>query len=543
MADKKMGPPEVLAEGTERSRGRDAMRMNIMAARAIADMLRTTLGPMGMDKMLVDSLGDVIVTNDGATIMREMDVGHPIARMMIEVAKSQESSVGDGTTTVVVLAGELLKAAEGLIEMGVHPVVVARGYRVAARECQRILDSIAIPSEGDDDVLKSVAMTTMTGKGPEQAKEHLADIIVKAFRTIATKEDGRLHVDVDFIKLEKREGAPVEQTQFIEGLVLAKEKASIAMPDKVQDAKIALLSIPLEFKGKSIDAKINIMDPEQLKSFFSEEKNALREMVVKIKASGATVVFNERTVDNQCLPIFNREGILVIRTVRRDDMEKLSRATGAVVVTNLDDLTPELLGYAGVVEQKNVDGKLMIFARHCQHPKAVSILIRGGTSHITGEVERALEDCMGTLPAVLEDGKILVGGGSAEIELAKRLRGFASTVGGLERLAVEAFSNALEIVPKSLAENAGLNPLDVLVEMRSQNEKNGLHMGLDVINGKVRDLYKEKVLEPVRVKKQAIGSASELAFMILRIDDNIAAKKIELPSARDVAGVTMGKMK
>lgn len=541
MADKKMGPSEVLAEGTERSRGREAMRMNILAARAVADMLRTTLGPMGMDKMLVDSLGDVIVTNDGATIMREMDVGHPIARMMIEVAKSQESSVGDGTTTVVVLAGELLKAAEALVEMGVHPVVVARGYRIAARECQRILDAIAIPSEGDDEVLKSVAMTTMTGKGPEQAKEHLAAIIVRAFRTIAAKENGKLVVDADFIKLEMREGAPVEQTQFIEGLVMAKEKASTAMPDKVKDARIALLSTPLEFKGKTIDAKINIMDPDQLKAFFTEEKNALREMVSKIKGSGATVVFNERTIDNQCLPLFNKEGILVVRTVRRPDVEKLSRATGAVVVTNLDDLTPDSLGYAGVVEQKNVDGKLMIFVRHCREPKAVSILIRGGTSHITGEVERALEDCMGTLPAVLEDGKILVGGGSAEIELAKQLRGFASAVGGLERLAVEAFANALEIIPKSLAENAGLNPLDILVEMRSQNEKNGLRMGIDVLEGKVKDLYEEKVLEPVRVKKQAIGSASELAFMILRIDDNIAAKKIELPSAGDFAKSAIAK--
>jgi thermosome len=511
--------------------------MNIMAARTIAETVRTTLGPMGMDKMLVDSMGDVMVTNDGATILREMEVQHPIARMMIEVARTQEASVGDGTTSVVVIAGELLKTAEGLIEMGVHPIIVAKGYRRAAKEAQKILDQSAMDFADDDQVLKAIALTTMTGKGAEQAKEHLSEIVVKAIRSIAQNDKGEMNIDVEYIKLEKREGASVEDTEFIKGLVLDKEKASISMPARVENAKIALIDAPLEFKGKAVDAKINITGPEQLQAFMSAQKVALREMVDKIKESGASVLFNQRLIDNLCIPLLAKEGIMAIRAIRRSDMEKLARATGGSVVTDLDELSSESLGYAGVVEEKSIDGHMMIFVRKCKQPRAVSILIRGGTRHIIDEVERSIEDCLGTVPAAMTDGKILVGGGSAEIELARKLRDFATTVQGLERLAVEAFANALEIIPKSLAENAGLSPLDVLVEMRSQNEKNGSRVGIDLFSGQVKDLYEEGIIEPLRVKKQAISSGSELALMILRIDDNIASKKLEMPTPGDMAAL------
>jgi len=537
MAEKRLGPPPILAEGVERNKGREATRINIMAARTIAETVRTTLGPMGMDKMLVDSMGDVMVTNDGATILREMEIQHPIARMMIEVARTQEASVGDGTTSVVVIAGELLKTAEGLIEMGVHPIVVAKGYRLAAKEAQKILDQTAMDFSDDDQVLKAIALTTMTGKGAEQAKEHLSEIVVKAIRSITQHDKGEMNIDVDYIKLEKREGASVEDTEFIKGLVLDKEKASISMPDRLENAKIALIDIPFEFRAKAVDAKITITTPEQLRAFMSEQKVAFREMVDKIKASGATVLFNQRLIDNLCVPLLSKEGILSVRAVRRSDMEKLARATGGSIITDLDELSPEALGYAGIVEEKSIDGHRMIFVRECQQPKAVSILIRGGTRHITDEVERSIEDCLGTVPAAMTDGKILVGGGSVEIELARELRKFATTVGGLERLAVEAFATALEIIPKSLAENAGLNPLDVLVEMRSQNEQNGSRVGIDVFSGKVKDLYEEGIIEPLRVKKQAITSAGELALMILRIDDNIAAKRLELPTPGDMGAI------
>ncbi|MCL5022927.1 MAG: TCP-1/cpn60 chaperonin family protein [Nitrospirae bacterium] len=542
MAGQQFTPPSVLAEGAERTMGRNAQRMNIMAARIVAETVRSTLGPLGMDKMLVDSLGDVVVTNDGATIMREMDIKHPIAKMMIEVARAQEASVGDGTTTAVVIAGELLKKAETLIEMGIHPVVIVRGYRQAAEKCQKVLDKIAIDLPDNDQSLKAVALTTMMGKGVGPAREHLSDIVVKAVKSVASTVNDGL-IDTDYIKLEKKAGAGIEETEFINGLVLDKEKGHEAMPVRVENARIALVSSPLEFQGKEIEAQIRITDPHQLQSFIDEQKRVLREMAEKVKSSGATVLFAEKSIHNLCLYYLAQDGIFTVRRVGRSDMEKLAKATGASVVANLDELRETALGYAGLIEEENVSGTKMIYVRQCREPKAVTILIRGGTMHILDEVERVIEDCLGTVPAAMIDHKILVGGGATEIELAKELKIFAKSV-GKEQLAIEAFADALEIIPKSLAENAGLSQIDILVEMRKWNEKEGHRIGLDVFSGKVGDLYSEGIIEPLRVKKKAISSASEVAAMILRIDDVIAATQLKLPTPDEMASqmATKGRM-
>lgn len=529
MTEKKMGPPPLLAEGAERTRGRDAMRMNILAARAVAETVRTTLGPMGMDKMLVDSLGDVLVTNDGATIMREMDVQHPVARMMIEVARAQEASVGDGTTTVVVLTGELLREADGLIDLGIHPVVITRGYRMALETCLKILDEIAITTAGDLPTLKAVATTTMTGKGVEKAKSHLTDIIVNAVESVAFVRDGRRQVDVNFIKIEKKEGGAIENSELIRGVVLSKEKAHVAMPSKVVNARIALINSPVEYKGKSFDAKISVAEPSQLNAFLQERISVLKETVARIKAIGANVIFAEKGIDDYCVSLMAKNNILAIRRVRRSDMEVLAKATGASIINNVDELDEESLGYAGLVEEKNIDGTMMVFVQECSDPKAASILIRGGTKHIVDEVERVVEDCLGTLPVVISTEQVLTGGGAAEVYLASKLRVFAEGVEGIQRLGIEAFARALEVIPKTLAENAGCNPLEVLVEMRSQNGKTSSKVGFDPFSGCVKDLYQESVIEPFLVKKQAIVSASELALMILRINDIIAANKLSLP--------------
>jgi thermosome len=511
--------------------------MNIMAASVVAEAVKSTFGPMGMDKMLVDSLGDVLVTNDGATIMREMDIQHPIAKMMIEVARTQEAVAGDGTTTAVMFAGELLKEAGRLLDMGIHPIVVVRGYRMALKECLKILDKIAIDMTDDENTLKAIARTTMIGKGVEQAREHLSDIVVKAIGSVTTFDNGKVNIDTDYIKLAKKDGAGIEETEFINGLILEKEKAHNSMPARVEKARVALINMPLELKGKEIEAQISISDPHQLRAFINEQKANLKEIVDRIKASGATVLFTEKGIDNFCLSLLAQEGILTVRRVGRSDLEKLSKATGARVVTNLEELSQADLGYAGVVEEKNISGTRMIYVRECREPKSVSILIRGGTSHIADEVERVIEDCLGAVPAAILERKILVGGGATEIELAKQLKVSAKSV-VREQLVVEAYANALEIVPKALAENAGLHPIDVLVELRSKNTEEGYGVGLDVFSGKIKDMLREGIIEPLRVKKQAITSASEVAVMILRIDDIMAATKLRLPGPEEMAKMT-----
>ena len=520
-------PVIILKEGTTRSVGRDAQRMNILAARVIAEAVKSTLGPKGMDKMLVDTLGDVVVTNDGVTILKEMDVEHPAAKMMVEVAKTQEDEVGDGTTTAVVIAGELLKRAEELLDQEIHPTIIAKGYRMAAEKAKEILEEVAEDiSIDDEEMLKKVAITSMTGKGAEKAKEYLAGLVVKAIKAVSEKEDGEVIVDRDNIKIEKKQGGGIEDTELVEGVVIDKEKVHPGMPRKVENAKIALLNCALEIEKTEVDAQIRITDPSQLKAFLEEEERMLKEMVDKIKASGANVLFCQKGIDDLAQHYLAKEGIFAVRRVKKSDIEKLSRATGARIVTNVQDLTKEDLGFAGLVEELKIGDDEMVFVRECKDPKAVTILVRGGTEHIVDEVERALEDAIGVVATVVEERKALAGGGAPEVEVANKLRDYAKTVGGREQLAIEAFATSLEVIPRALAENAGLDPIDVLVELRAKHEKGRVRYGVDVYDGKVKDMFEEGVIEPLRVKTQAIASASEVAVMILRIDDVIAASRL-----------------
>jgi thermosome len=502
--------------------------MNILAARVIAESVKSTLGPRGMDKMLVDSLGDVVVTNDGVTILKEMDVEHPAAKMMVEVAKTQDDEVGDGTTTAVVIAGELLKRAEELLEQDVHPTIIAGGYRMASEKAREVLEEISTEIRPEDeDMLKKVAMTAMTGKGAEKAKEYLAGLVVKAVKAVAEIKDGKVVIDRDDIKLEKKEGGGIEDTELVQGIVIDKERVHPAMPKRVEKARIALLNTALEIEKTEVDAEIRITDPSQLKAFIDEEERMLREMVDKIKRSGANVLLCQKGIDDLAQHYLAKAGIFAVRRVKKSDMEKLARATGASIVTNIDDLKGKDLGYAGIVEEVKIGDDEMIYVKECKDPKSVTILIRGGTEHVVNEVERALEDCLGVVPAAMRDGKVVAGGGAPEVEMAKRLRVYAKSVGGREQLAIEAFADSLEVIPRALAENAGLDPIDVIVDLRAKHEKDGVTYGLDVFGGEAKDMLKEGVIEPLRVKTQAISSAGEAAVMILRIDDVIAASKPE----------------
>jgi len=532
-------PVLILSDKAQRTYGRDAQRSNILAARIIAEIVKSTLGPRGMDKMLVDSIGDVVVTNDGVTILKEMEVEHPAAKMMVEVAKTQEDEVGDGTTTSVVIAGELLKKAEELLDQDVHPTVIAKGYRMAAEKAEEILNSMAVDIDiRDDELLKKVASTAMTGKGAEKAKDYLAELVVKAVKAVAEEMNGEISIDADHIKIEKKVGGGIEDTQLIQGVIIDKERVHPGMPRKVKDAKIALINAPIEIEKTEFDAEIRITDPNQLQAFLDEEERMLRDMVEKIKASGANVLFCQKGIDDLAQHFLAKEGIFAVRRVKKSDMEKLSRATGARIVTSIDDLSSDDLGYAGVVEEVKIGDDEMVFVRECRDPKSVSILIRGGSEHITSEVERAIEDCFGVVPAAIRDKKIVPGGGAPEIEVASKLRDYAKTVGGREQLAIEAFADALEVIPRALAENAGLDPIDMLVDLRSRHEKEGPNYGLNVYKGEAVDMLKEGVVEPLRVKTQAIASASEVAVMILRIDDVIAAKGL----SKEEAGGEGGEM-
>ncbi len=533
-------PVLILSENAQRTYGRDAQRTNILAARIIAEIVKSTLGPKGMDKMLVDSLGDVVVTNDGVTILREMDVEHPAAKMMVEVAKTQEDEVGDGTTTSVVIAGELLKRAEELLDQDVHPTIIAKGYRMAAEKAEEILTGMAIDIDiTNEELLKKVATTAMTGKGAEKAKDYLAELVVRAVKAVADELDGVVSIDPDHIKLEKKVGGGIEDTELVNGIVIDKERVHPGMPRRVEDAKIALVNAPIEIEKTEFDAEIRITDPNQLQAFIDEEERMLREMVEKIKNSGANVLFCQKGIDDLAQHFLAKEGIFAVRRVKKSDMEKLARATGARIVTSIDDLSGEDLGYAGVVEEVKIGEDELVFVRKCRNPKSVTILIRGGSEHIVDEVERALEDCLGVVPAAIRDGKIVAGGGAPEVEVSLRLRDYAKTVGGREQLAIEAFADALEVIPRALAENAGLDPIDVLVELRSKHEKEAASFGLNVYTGEAVDMLSAGVVEPLRVKTQAIASASEVAVMILRIDDVIAAKGL---GKEEAGGEEMGGM-
>ena len=521
-------PVLILKEGTQRTVGRDAQRLNIMAARVIAEAVRTTLGPKGMDKMLVDSLGDVVITNDGVTILKEIDVEHPAAKMIVEIAKTQENEVGDGTTTAVVIAGELLKKAEELLDNEIHPTIIANGYRLAAEKAMKVLNNIAIEvKKDDDDLLKKIAATAMTGKGAEVAINKLSEIVVKAVKIVAEEVDGKIEVDTDNIKVEKRTGASVEDTELVEGIVLDKEVVHPGMPKRVKNAKILVFNGALEVKETETDAKINITDPEQLRKFIEQEERMIKDMVDKIASVGANVVFCQKGIDDLAQYYLAKAGILAVRRVKQSDIEKIAKATGAKIITDLRDLSSEDLGEAELVEEKKIGDEEMVFIRGCKNPKAVTILVRGGTEHIVDEVERSLKDSVKVTKVAIEDGKIVAGGGAPEIEVSLRVREWAPSLGGREQLAAEAFASALEVIPRALAENAGLDPIDILVELRRAHEQGNAYAGVDVFSGKVVDMRERGVLEPLRVKKQAISSATEVAIMILRIDDVIAAKGLE----------------
>jgi len=522
-------PVLILPEKVQRYLGRDAQRMNIMAARVIAESVRTTLGPRGMDKMLVDNLRDVTITNDGVTILKSMEVEHPAAKMMVEVSKSQENEVGDGTTTAVVLAGELLKKAEELLDQDIHSTVITTGYKLAAEKAQEIIEKIAKPvSKDDDKILKQIAITSLSSKGSEIRNEKLAELCVKAVKQIVEEVNGKLEAEIDNIKVEKKTGGSTVDSQLIQGIVLDKEVVHPGMPKRVENAKIALLNMSLEVKETETNAKINITDPEQLKNFLEEERKMLKEMVDQIKKTGTNVVFCQKGIDDIAQHYLAKAGVLAVRRVKDSDMEKLARATGGKVVTNIKDLSPSDLGSAAVVEERKIAGEEMIFIEGCKDPKSVSILVRGGTEHVVDELERAVHDGLSVISAAIEDGKIVAGGGAVEVEVAKGLREYAESVGGREALAVNAFADAMEVIPRTLAENAGLDPIDVLMDLRAAHEKeDGEYIGIDVINGKTLNTIQCGIVEPMRVKVQAIKSASDVAEMIIRIDDVIAAGKLE----------------
>ncbi len=518
-------PIFILKEGTKREKGKGAQFNNISAARAIADAVRSTLGPRGMDKMLVDSMGDVVITNDGVTILKEIDVEHPAAKMLVEVAKTQDEECGDGTTTAVILAGELLKKAEALIEQNVHPTVISGGYRLAAVKAREILDGVAISVSPDDkETLMDIARTAMISKSVSASRNLLADVAVKAVSAVAEKKDGKWLVDDDNIQIVKKQGGSTDDTQMISGIIVDKEAVHPAMPKKVEKAKIALVDSALEVKKTEIDAKIEITDPSQLHAFLDEEENMLRKMVDIVKKSGATVLFCQKGIDDLAQHYLGKEKIYAVRRVKKSDMEKLAKATGANLVTKLDDLKASDLGDAALVEEKKIADDRMTFVTGCKNPKAVSVLIRGGTEHVIDEIDRSLNDAISVVSVAFEDGKLVTGGGSTASELALKLRDYAASVGGREQIAIDAFASAMEVVPTALSENAGLDPIDVLIEMRQAHKSGKKYAGINVFTGKVVDMKKERVLEPIRVARQAIISATDAAVMILRIDDVIASK-------------------
>ncbi len=531
MASQLAGTPVlILKEGAERTRGRDAQRNNIMAAKVIAEAVRTTLGPRGMDKMLVDTLGDVVITNDGATILDEMDVEHPAAKMLVEVAKTQDEEVGDGTTSAVVLAGELLAQAEELLDQDVHATVIIKGYRMAQAKALEILDKIAKPVDPEDvKMLSNIAITAMTGKGAEVAREELAELAVKGVKLVAEKVNGKYEVDIDHVKLEKKEGGATTDSQLIHGILIDKERVHPSMPKRVQNAKIALVNQAFEIEKTETDAKINITSPDQLREFLEEEENMLKKMVDKVKETGANVLLCQKGIDDLAQHYLAKAGIVAARRVKESDMEKLSRATGGNVVMSLKELSKDDLGMAGLVEERKIAGDEMIFVENCKNPKAVTILVRGGTEHVVDEIERALHDAVCVVAQVLQHPKIVAGGGSSEIAICRELDEYAKTVGGREGLAVEAFSRAVKAIPRALGENAGMDPIDTMQDLVAASAEKGAAMGLDVLSGKIKDMYKQNVVEAWSVKSQAIKSACDATMMILRIDDVIASKELEKP--------------
>ena len=516
-------PIIIMREGATRNRGEEAQSNNFAAARAVATAVQSTLGPKGMDKMLIDGMGDITITNDGVTILKELDIDHPAAKMMVEIAKTQDTEVGDGTTTAVILAGELLKNAEVLLKQKVHPTSIAEGYRMAAQKALVLLDKYAITVKPTDTaMLKKIAETALTGKNSEVAKGHLTDIIVKAVTSVIDA-DGT--ADLAHINVEKKVGGAVDDSSLVEGMVLDKERGHPNMPKLVKDAKILLLNVALEFKKTDVNAKINISSPGQAQAFLDGEEQMVHDMINKVVKSKANVVFCQKGIDDVALHYLTKAGILAVRRIKKSDIENLARATGATIVNSLDTISAKDLGSAGQVEEKMVSNDEMIYVSKCKNPKSVSIIVRGGTEHVVDELERAIHDALMVVSVVVAGKKIVPGGGAPETELSLRLREYASSVGGRNQLAIESFASAMEIIPRVLAENAGLDPINMLVDLRAAHESGKKTYGLDVVAGKPADMLKAGVVEPLRVKTQAISSAAEAAVMIIRIDDVITSSK------------------
>ncbi len=524
-------PVLVLREGSERTQGREAQSRNINAAKAVASAVRTTLGPKGMDKMLVDSLGDVVITNDGATILNEMDIESPAAKMMIEVAKTVDEVAGDGTKTSVVIGGELLKKAEELLEQKIHPSVITSGYRLAAERARKVLEEIATDIDIDnDEELKKIARTAITGKFGESYRDFLSEIAIKAVKAITeTGHGGKRVVDTDNISVEKKVGGRIGETELVQGMAIDKEVVHPGMPRKVEDAKIALINAALEVKKTETSAEVKVTSSDQLKGFLDEEERTMHRMAERIKESGANVVICQKGIDDVVQHYLAKDGIIAVRRAKKSDMEKLGKATGGKIVTAVDEISESDLGHAGLVEERKIAEDKMLFIQECENPHAVSIVIRGGTEHVVDEVERALHDMLRVTGCIIEDGKAVAGGGAVETELALRVREYSASLKGREQLAVENFAAAVEIIPRALAENSGFDPLDKLVELKAAHERGEKNAGLDAYTGKIVDMWQGGVIEPLRTKKQSVESAVEAATMILRIDDVIASKREAMP--------------
>jgi len=524
-------PVLILKEGTSRSRGKEAQKNNIMAAKVIAEAIRSTLGPRGMDKMIVDSLGDITITNDGATILDEIDVQHPAAKMIVEVAKTQDDMVGDGTTTAVVLSGELLKEAEELLEQNVHPTLIVKGYRKATKKALEILDKISQTVDlNDKEMLKKAAKTAMGSKAVGAAKEHFADIAVDAVNLIAEKQGDKWVVDIDNIQIVKKAGKSLQDTKLMKGLIVDKEIVHSSMPRSVKQARIALVDTALEVKKTEVSAQIRINDPSQIAGFLDKETSMLKAMVEKIKKSKANVLICQKGIDDTAQYFLAKEDIMAVRRAKESDMKMLARATDGKIITNLDDIRPDDLGYAELVEERKIGDDKMVFVEGCRNPKSVSILIRAGLERMLDEADRIIHDVLSVIADLYKKNKVVAGGGATETEIAKQLREYAVQIGGRAQLAVEAFAKSLEIIPRTLAENAGLEQIDILVNLRSVHEKSGgKFMGVDVFSGKIVDMFENGVIEPLSVKEQAIKSASEASTMILRIDDVISSKNTGAP--------------
>jgi thermosome len=519
-------PIVVLKEGTTETKGNQAQRNNITAAKAVAEIVRTSLGPRGMDKMLVDTLGDVTITNDGATILKEIDVQHPAAKMMVEISKATDNEVGDGTTSTVVLAGSLLEKAEELITKNVHPTVVVEGFKKASEKAIETLKEIAIKVDPTDKAfLKKIARTSMASKVVSANSQELADIVVDSVLAVAEKSGDNYKVDIDNIKVEKKAGGSIRDTKFVHGIVLDKEVVHGGMPKRIENAKIAVINSALEIEKTEFDAKININSPDQMQQFIDEENRMLKAMVDKVVAAGANVLLCQKGIDDIAQHYLAKAGILAVRRIKESDMYKLSRATGARVINNLDELTANDLGFARVVEERKVETDKWVFVEECKNPKSVSILVRGGSQRVVDEAERSVHDAIMAVKDVVEYPYVLVGGGAPEALASLKLREWASSLSGREQLAAEKFADGIETIPLALAENAGMDPLDTQVQLRSKSSTGKARYGIDVLNGKVADLAAKDIYEPLAVKEQVINAATEAACMILRIDEVIAASK------------------